>query len=170
MKFDLQIKWNPKSVINRMKKSPEIINDEMYDLLDTLRVQGTRAAEKKAPDDRSGLRQSLYPGPKSFSVTTVVHAVIGSKLPYAAAQDQGTRPFWTPVQPIKDWVHRNNEKFGISKRESEVNRVTYFVRRKIARHGIKGKHYLNAGLNAVRRHTPRAVREAVDKIIRRLGL
>jgi len=62
--------------------------------------------------------------------------ITGTNLKYAIFVHQGTRPHWPPIQPIKRWVIR---KLGI--RGADVPKVTFMVRRKIAKKGTPAKPF-----------------------------
>lgn len=175
MKVTVGVRWVPADLRERIRRSPEIVDAERYNLLDELRAEGTAAGTEEAPVDRSTLRQSLAPGhSQTMSVTRATRAIIGSKLPYAGAQEDAElhtvrRTWWPPMEPIRDWVRRKRAAFGVSS-ETEINRVAYFVRKKIALQGIRPKRYLAAAYEAIVQAAPRAVEAAAKRIVERLGL
>ena len=70
---------------------------------------------------------------------------VGSQAPYAQAVDEGSRPHWAPIAPLKRWAAR---KLG-------DERAAYAVRWAIARRGTRPTHFMR---NAIREVVPRATR------------
>lgn len=178
MKFRARIRFEPPEVQQTMQQHPEIIADERKNLLEMLQMEGVRAASEAAPVHKRPLRDSLFPG-RMDSATELLpgsrptRATVGSKLIYAGPQEDAAaytarKKWWPPHEPIRDWVRLNHAKFGVSS-DSEINRVAFFIRRKIATQGIKPKNYLAAGFDRVVEIAPRAVTEAAKNIIRKLG-
>lgn len=74
---------------------------------------------------------------------------VGAPSLYALFAEEGRRPgAMPPKEPIAYWVRRVLQVSG-----PEADRVTYLVRRKIARRGTKGHHYI---AETVRVHGDRA--------------
>ena len=61
-----------------------------------------------------------------------------SGYPYPVGVHEGTKPHWTPKNVIREWVRL---KLNI-KKEPELSRATFFIRRKIATKGIKGRPFM----------------------------
>jgi len=70
---------------------------------------------------------------------------VGSQAPYAQAVDEGSRPHWAPIAPLKRWAAR---KLG-------DERIGYAIRWAIARRGTKPTRFMS---NAIRSVLPRAAR------------
>jgi len=175
MKMSMKVRFTPADVQKKILAHPEILREERYNLLDMLRAEGVNAASRAAPEDRRTLRDSLFPThPQTFTETTQEKATIGSKLIYAGPQEDASKytqrkKWWPPHEPIRDWVYRNRGSFGVNT-EEDINRIAFFVRRKIAFQGIEPKNYLKAGLEAVIKVAPRAVELTAEKLLQRLGL
>lgn len=62
---------------------------------------------------------------------------IFSEKPQAAATDQGTKPFWPPIQPLKEWakIKLGSESLG------------YAVQEKIAQEGIDAQEYIKESID-----------------------
>ena len=71
-------------------------------------------------------------------------AIVGMDAPHAAFIEEGTRPHFPPLQPLRDWARM---KFGGS--ESEINQIAFLVARKISRDGIEPRHYFKASVDRV---------------------
>jgi len=178
MKLTMRIEYTPRDLRQRLEAGQGVINEELVGSLTTMREKVTAVATKFAPVDRRGLRTSLQPGRTDTYTTTDVarkRALVGSKLPYAAVHEFGRDDgWWPPRQPIRDWVYRNRRKFGVGGGKAgqrEVDRIAYLVRRKIARRGIKGKHYLQRALESIfPAFARRALQQAAEAILKRLGL
>jgi HK97 gp10 family phage protein len=93
------------------------------------------SAKRYAPVDRGQLRASITSTVGTTSNSLV--GVVGSNVRHAPYQETGTRPFWPPLAPLIEWVHR---KFHLS--GSDAFGAARGIQRKIARTGIKGKQYL----------------------------
>lgn len=122
----------------------------------TLLVVGT--AKQAAPVDRGALRASILP--EVVTMNRRVEGVVGSNLKYAPAQELGTRPFWPPFQPIYEWVRRKRLATGAA-----IYAVAKGVQRSIARRGIKGKLFLQRGLDQNREKILQIFDEMVMKVL-----
>lgn len=162
-------------MISMLARHPEILAEERRNLLETLMWVGVRASNQAAPNDRDGLRQSLFPGAAdTFTVLENTRATIGSKLIYAGAQEDASeytsrKKWWPPSQPIEDWVRRNAGKLGVTD-ESDVERVAFFVRAKIAFQGIEPKRFMQKGYQAVLDKLSSALELTANRLMERLGL
>ena len=85
-------------------------------------------AVDKAPVDIGTLRQNISLFPQLLSKKYV----LVSKMPYSAPMEYGTRPFYAPIKPLKDWA----------KRVSGDESLGYAVRAKIAKQGITAQPFM----------------------------
>jgi len=79
--------------------------------------------------------------------------------PHAAVIETGARPFWPPLQPLKDWAQR---KFGVD--EEEAAEIARAVQMKIAMFGIEPRHYFRTAMARVRKIVPIEVESELGKI------
>ncbi len=79
--------------------------------------------------------------------------------PHAAPIENGSRPFWPPLQPLIDWSMR---KFGVSEKEAEG--IARAVQRKIAEEGIEPRHYFRRAMRRVRKIVPIEVESELKKL------
>lgn len=79
--------------------------------------------------------------------------------PHAAAIENGTRPFWPPLQPLIDWAQR---KFKVD--EDEAEEIARAVQKKIAFVGIEPRHYFRRAMRNVEKLVPIEVERELDKI------
>ena len=86
-----------------------------------------------APVDQGLLRNKITLFPQILNN----HYVLNSGASYSAAMEYGSRPYYAPIQPLKDWARR---KFGDEK-------IGYAVQAKIAKSGIKSSPYMRPALN-----------------------
>ena len=74
--------------------------------------------------------------------TPVVRGVVATASPYGEVVERGRRPGkWPPKEQLREWV---SLKFGVT--GAELERATYFVRRKIAQKGTPGHAMFYRGL------------------------
>jgi len=103
-------------------------------------------ARKNAPVDTGVLRGAIATRlDATRSVGGLVRGTVyvGSQAPYAQAVDEGSRPHWAPIAPLKRWAARvlGDERIG------------YAIRWAIARRGTRPTRFMN---NAIRSVLPRA--------------
>jgi len=89
-----------------------------------------------APFDTGYLKARITLFPQILSG----HYVLTSHASYSAAMEWGTRPFYAPIQPLKEWARRQlgDEKLG------------YAVQAKIAKFGVRAHPFMRVSLNLVR--------------------
>lgn len=80
--------------------------------------------------------------------TTKRTVVIGVDAPHADAIENGTRPFFPPIEPLIGWVKRKGFATGrdrrgrFANREAQARSIAYAVQQKIGRDGIEPRHYM----------------------------
>ncbi len=98
---------------NRLKKAGEL---------------GFAVSQEEVPTDRGTLQQSGFQ--PEFRGNDLVFGYAG--VPYARPIEEGTGPYWAPIQPLREWADRvlGDPSAG------------YAVQQKIAREGIDSQPYL----------------------------
>ncbi len=86
---------------------------------------------------------------------------VGSNMEYAPFVHEGTKPHWTPKEPIQKWVRL---KLGI-KGKKELKKVTFLVQRKIAKVGTKKRPFLRL---VFEQEKSKAVKKITNEIIKRI--
>lgn len=99
-------------------------------------AKGSAVGQEHAPEDRGKLRQSRID--PEWRGNTLVW---GWDAPYAAAQNEGTEPFYPPVEPLKEWAERQGKDPGFG----------YYVQQKIGEEGIEPKLFAQEGAKAQKR-------------------
>jgi len=121
--------------LNRMKK---VSKNKLKRVLMKSMFKMQEIAIRKAPVDLGDLRQKIDLFPEVLSD----NYVLKSKAPYSAAMEFGTRPFYAPIKPLKEWAGRKlgDEKLG------------YAVKNKIAKYGITAHPYMRPALFEVKNY------------------
>ena len=88
-----------------------------------------------APFDTGYLKANITVFPQILSG----HYVLNSAAPYSACMEYGSRPFYAPIQPLKDWARR---KIG-------DENIGYAVQAKIAKYGIKASPFMRPSCQQV---------------------
>lgn len=96
-------------------------------------VQEIDAAQPYPAVDRGTLRNSVET--RTTAKGTITVAITAPHAPYI---EDGTRPFWPPLQPLIDWVRRK----GLADGEGEVVSIARAVQHTIATRGIQPRHYM----------------------------
>lgn len=113
--------------------------------------QGTREVLFAAADRGFATAQEHVPhGATSNLAHTAVHPqeagdgsiVWGYNAPYARYVEQGTRPHWPPIEPLKKWARR------VLGDES----AAWAVQHHIAQHGTPAQPYVEPGIAAMTAH------------------
>jgi hypothetical protein len=94
-------------------------------------------AVDKAPVDEGHLKRNIT----LFPDILANRYVLTSKASYSEYMEFGTRPFYAPIKPLKDWARRvtGDEKIG------------YAVRAKIAKFGITAQPFARPAYYEVKR-------------------
>jgi len=119
----------------RFTVSHDIDNDKKKEVVDKLRntlmkcmFKMQELAVDYAPVDSSDLWKNI----SLFPEILASKYVLTSKMPYSEAIEYGTRPFYAPIEPLKEWAGR---KLG-------DENAGYAVRNKIAKVGIKAQPFM----------------------------
>ena len=97
---------------------------------------GQNIAMEEVPEDRSQLRMSMAQFVPEVRDGSVVWGV--GDQPHALAIEEGTEPFWAPIQPLIEWANRQGEDEGLA----------YAAQWKIAHEGITPQPYLTPAAEA----------------------
>lgn len=89
-----------------------------------------------APFDQGYLRENITVFPQILSS----NYVLNSNASYSAAMEYGSRPFYAPIKPLKEWARR---KIG-------DENIGYAVQAKIAKSGIRAQPYMRPSLSIVK--------------------
>ena len=147
--------------------------DAIVRTMDRMSGEAQRVAVFNAPKDMGLLVNSIHLireyNPPSFT------GGIRTNVPYGVVMEEGRKPGWPPFLPLFRWVVRNIGKFsgggGGGKREtadSRARRLTFLIRRKIARKGIPSNPAFDK--RGFFKKAEAAVRARFDAEIRLLGL
>ena len=136
----------------------EEFRDAIISTLDRISSRAQEVAVKNAPADIGQLRNSISVirnfEPPSFE------GGIQTNLPHAIVQEFGRRPGKFPPEfPIARWITRKRAVFGAAIKEfgggaKGLRRITFLVRRKIAKKGFPGKFFFKKAEEAIRREFP----------------
>jgi len=106
--------------------SEDILRRHRKRLMDAASV-GFAHSQQMVPQDRGTLAQTAFP--PEFRGDDVF---FGYTQPYAEAMEEGTRPYYPPIEPLKAWARRKGLPEG----------VAYAVQQKIGQEGIDAQPYL----------------------------
>jgi hypothetical protein len=101
--------------------------------LEVILVDEIDKAQPYPAVDRGQLRNSVR-----VRTTATGTIFAGVDAPHAPYIEDGTRPFWAPLQPLIDWVRRK----GLADNDRDVESIARAVQHHIATHGIKPRHYM----------------------------
>lgn len=85
-------------------------------------------AVDKAPVNQGFLRANISLFPQLLSE----NYVLISKANYSAAMEDGTRPYWAPIEPLQEWAR---QKLGDES-------IGYAIQAKIAKYGIRAHPFM----------------------------
>jgi len=94
-------------------------------------------AIEKAPSDQGELRQKIKVSPEILSD----RYALTSGASHSAAIEYGTRPFYAPIKPLKEWAKR---------KEFVDEKIAYAVQKKIAEYGITASPFMRPALYEVK--------------------
>lgn len=138
---------------------------------------GLAAVIERAPVAFGNLRGSINAQVQADKNGVI--GIIGTNVPYALWVEEGTKPHWTPIAPLVEWVKKKQiagvyslktrrRLGGKDQKDSENKALAYAVQRKIAKHGTTGQHIFRDGLADSDAEINRIFERAVEKIIEQL--
>jgi len=160
---DVQRKALPGGISRALKKSAKAVEEEVKPL---------------TPVNLGDLKRNIK---SSATKTEARVGVRGTPRKYAPYVEFGTRPHWPPLEPILRWVTQKARgkgfrgAFGIQrrgqKRQAQLYAAARGVQAAIAKHGTKGAHMFERGLEAAlpaiktifRMEIERAIHEAKNR-------
>ena len=128
LKFNVKLKGIDKGEEKVIRKTQIVLMKSMFKM--------EELAVDYAPFDRGYLKLNI----RSTPLIPANKYVLLSKALYSAAMEEGTRPFYAPIKPLKDWARR---KLG-------DENIGYAVQKKIAREGIKAQPFMRPAYHEVR--------------------
>ena len=156
--FDFDVKGAQEAQAGMERMAAELHGEPMVRAIQDCTMLLTADAKRNAPVNTGLLRASITPEIRAG--TTRIEGIVGSALEYAPFAELDCRPHWPPPEPIRYWVMR---KFQL--RGRALQSVTFLVMRKIARHGTKGKHYLQRAFESNVSRIQQIIGNAVASII-----
>jgi len=111
-----------------LEKGQKVTKDKSKRILMLCMMKMEQLAIKNAPVDQGFLRLniSLFPQILSYSY------ILTSNADYSAAMEYGTRPYWAPIEPLKEWAARKIGDEG----------VAYAIQASIAKYGVKAHPFM----------------------------
>lgn len=126
LKFDLKIDSSA------LEKSRDDIIEKAKIVLRSSMMKMEELAVQFAPTDRGILRTHISLFPQLLADTYT----LTSSAPYSAVMEYGSRPFYAPIKPLKEWA----------KRQIGDENAGYAVRAKIAKYGIMMHPFMRPAL------------------------
>lgn len=99
--------------------------------------KGFAVSQEEAPEDRGTLRQSGYQ--PTWDGDTIR---FGYRANHAWPTEEGTAPFWPPIEPLLGWADRVLGDEG----------AAYAIQQKIAKYGISPQPFAEPGKDAAKRY------------------
>lgn len=114
----------------RLEDYPEIIEQESRDFLEIVLKHLLRLVRGYTPVGMSGLlRGSIFTEIQGQNANLT--GIVSTPSPYAESMEEGTKPHWAPIEPLKLWAMR---RLGDEE-------IAWAIRDKIAKVGTKG-HFM----------------------------
>ena len=127
----------------------------VHEVVEDIAAQAARSAPVNTGILRSAIGSRVSVG---TGVQVRGQVYVGSQAPYAQAVEEGARPHWAPIGPLKAWARR---KLG-------NERLAYAVRWAIARRGTRPRHFLRKAVDQVRPRIPGLISAALRPALRGL--
>ena len=108
-----------------------------------MRLEGMVVDEIRTAEPNPAVAQGEL---ASSVVTTRVEdgSIVKVEAPHGAMMEEGTRPHFPPLQPLRDWARVK----GFATDDESADRIAWAVAIKISKHGIAPRHFF---AKAVRR-------------------
>lgn len=87
-------------------------------------------------------------------------AIVRVTAPHAPFMEEGTRPHYPPIQPLRDWVVTK----GFAQDEASVERIARAVALKIARDGIAPRHFFAKAVKRIEPDIPVEIAREFSRI------
>ncbi|MCH9674534.1 MAG: hypothetical protein K0U93_24055 [Gammaproteobacteria bacterium] len=138
-----------------------ITRDEILPAVESATLLLERAVTVKTPVGATGMARGSIQSAVNAKrgLVTSYRGRVMSAAPYIVPLEEGSRPHWAPIAPLKRWARI---KLG-------DERIAYAVQRVIARRGTKGKHMFRDATLEEGARIERMLRQGVERWRRRLG-
>ena len=120
IKFSIKIKMDKDAEKNLSEKFKRVLMKSMFKM--------EELAVGYAPVDTNDLWQHITVFPEILAN----EYVLKSSMPYSEAMEYGSKPFYAPIEPLKDWARRKLGDEG----------AAYAVRASIAKKGIRAHPFM----------------------------
>ena len=147
-------------LIERLKNTPEIAEEEARTFLETVLAYLQRLVQLNTPIGTTGLlRRSIKTDiyGEKINMRGVVFPS-AETAGYAEPVEEGTEPHWAPIGPLKLWAQR---KFGDPD-------IAYAIRGKIAKKGTKGAHMFKKAIERSKPFIDQERAALAERIARRI--
>lgn len=130
LKFNLSLKG--------LDKGQKLTEEQARRILMKCMFKMEELAIKNAPVNQGTLRMQISIFPQILSNKYI----LTSWAKYSEAMEYGTRPYWAPIAPLKEWAE---QKLG-------DENIGYAVQAKIAKYGIRAHPYMRPSLIEVQQY------------------
>lgn len=146
------------TLAQRYRGAGPVIQDELVNAGERASLAIEGLAKKYAPVDTGTLRRSITHA--ATPLAGGVRAVAGTNVPYAKEVEEGRKPFEMPPGTLirSGWLRRHNM----------PDSAEFFIRRKIARFGIKPQPYLGRAFAELKPQIEREFRAVPGRVLVRL--
>jgi len=100
-------------------------------------MRGFAFSQEQVPEDRGTLRHSGFEPEWDGNILRW-----GYRADHAWPTEEGTQPYWAPIEPLLNWAERVTGDRGFG----------YYVQQKIATEGIDAQPYARPGREVMKRH------------------
>ena len=121
-----------------LSEAKSIVQKKMQTILMKSMFKMEELAIDKAPFDIGELREKITLFPELLSN----EYILTSKAHHSEAMEYGTKPYWVPIKPLKEWAGR---KLG------DPN-IGYAVQQSIAKKGIRAQPFMRPSLFEVKNY------------------
>lgn len=156
-KLDLTI---PKIALFNTRRVDNATRQAIYPAMTEATLLLEREVKQRTPVGATeAARGSIQSGTELVRGRVVeVRGTVTSALGYMIPLEQGTRPHWVPIAPLKLWA----------KRVLGDERLAYAVRATIKKRGTKGAHMFRDGFEASKGKLERILQHGIDEWVRLL--
>lgn len=171
----IKIKFGDKNKVNEeiQKALERRLDNALNDGADRV---GTESDKNLRDPDEGAFDTGFLAGSLVVDKERWLHKEIGYSAVYGPYVEYGTRPHWTPIKPIYDWLYRKRKDLGIkitSKKKTTLKdgntynvsllSVAIAIIKNIKKHGTKAKPFLRPAFYLVKSQLNEILKKGMKK-------
>ncbi|MEI6221183.1 MAG: hypothetical protein WCP97_00565 [bacterium] len=135
-----------------LKGKEQPIKQSLSTIVTVITIEAQNRIKEYAPHNTGQLKQGIQ---RTITTSSNITGKVYPSTAYAAPIEDGSRPHWAPIEPLKIWAKQHGMK----------ENAAYAIQKKIAKNGTKARPFFAPAIADVERQASKTLEDAGIKIL-----